>query len=122
WLHNLLGAVEKNPENRWRDSDIRALSLEPDRVRRWFQKTHGMTFHAYARARRLGLALAQIREGSSVVSAAFDNGYDSLSGFNEAFRNVLGTNPKAAKGSTVVYMIHIVTPLGPMLAGATDDA
>jgi AraC family transcriptional regulator of adaptative response/methylated-DNA-[protein]-cysteine methyltransferase len=122
WLQTLLHAVDSDPENRWSDSDIRALRLHPDRVRRWFQKTHGMTFHAYARARRLGLALAQIREGSTVVDAALDHGYDSLSGFNEAFRALLGTNPKTAKGSTVVHIARITTPLGPMLAGATGKA
>ena len=122
WLRSLLEAVDSDPESGWSDSDIRALRLQPDRVRRWFQKNHGMTFHAYARARRLGLALAQIREGISVVSAAFDHGYDSLSGFNEAFRNVLGTNPKTAKESTVVHITRISTPLGPMIAAATDGA
>jgi len=122
WLETLLQAIEKEPDSRWTDSDIRALRLHPDRVRRWFQRNHGMTFHAYARARRLGLALAQIRKGSTVVSAALDNGYDSLSGFNDAFRVVLGTNPKTAQGSTVVHIIRIVTPLGPMMAGATEDA
>src|SRR5262249_44642597 len=93
WLRDLLNAIDTQPVNRWTDSDIRALGLHPDRVRRWFQKNHSMTFHAYARARRLGSALAQIREGESVISAAFDNGYDSVSGFNDAFRNILGTNP-----------------------------
>jgi AraC family transcriptional regulator, regulatory protein of adaptative response / methylated-DNA-[protein]-cysteine methyltransferase len=122
WLQTLLKAIDANPETRWSDSDIRALRLQPDRVRRWFQKNHGMTFHCYARARRLGMALDQIRQGRSVVSAALDHGYDSLSGFNDAFRNVLGTNPKTAKGSTVVHVTRITTPLGPMLAGATEDA
>ncbi len=121
WLKMLLDAVDGDPESRWTDSDIRALRLHPDRVRRWFQKNHGMTFHAYARARRLGLALAQIRQGTSVVDAAMDHGYDSLSGFNEAFRALLGTNPKTAKGSTVVHIVRISTPLGPMLAGATEE-
>lgn len=121
WLTTLLHAVDSNPENRWTDGDLRGLELEPDRVRRWFQKNHGMTFHAYARARRLGRALSRIREGSSVVTAAFDHGYESLSGFNEAFRNVLGTNPKTAKGATVVHIARLSTPLGPMLAGATED-
>jgi AraC family transcriptional regulator, regulatory protein of adaptative response / methylated-DNA-[protein]-cysteine methyltransferase len=122
WLQTLLKAVDSDPENRWTDSDISALRLHPDRVRRWFQKNHGMTFHAYARARRLGLALAQIREGGSVVSAAFDHGYDSLSGFNDAFRQVLGTNPKTAKGSNIVHVARMPTPLGPMIAVATHDA
>jgi AraC family transcriptional regulator of adaptative response/methylated-DNA-[protein]-cysteine methyltransferase len=81
-----------------------------------------MTFHAYARARRLGSALAQIREGESVISAAFDNGYDSISGFNDAFRAILGTNPTSAKGSTIVHLMRLSTALGPMIAGATEDA
>ena len=122
WLQPLLSAFDTEKRVRWTDADIRALKIEPDRVRRWFQKNHGMTFLAYGRARRLGLALDQIRRGSSVVSSALDHGYDSLSGFNEAFRNALGTNPKTAKNSTVVNVTRIVTPLGPMLAGATSTA
>src|SRR5262245_16444812 len=58
WLDALLHSVDRSPETRFRDSDIRDLNLDPDRVRRWFQKEYGMTFHAFARARRLGLALA----------------------------------------------------------------
>jgi AraC family transcriptional regulator of adaptative response/methylated-DNA-[protein]-cysteine methyltransferase len=122
WLDTLLQAVDCEPDCRWTDADIRGLRLHPDRVRRWFQKHHGMTFHAYARARRLGSALSQIRQGSSVMSAALDHGYDSLSGFNEAFRNVIGTNPKSAQGSTVVHLARIMTPLGPLVACATDTA
>jgi AraC family transcriptional regulator of adaptative response/methylated-DNA-[protein]-cysteine methyltransferase len=122
WLQTLLAAVDTQPGNRWTDADIRSLGLHPDRVRRWFQKNHGMTFHAYARARRLSSALAQIREGGSVVSAAFDHGYDSLSGFNDAFRAIVGTNPTSAKDATVVHLTRLSTPLGMMLAGATEDA
>jgi AraC family transcriptional regulator, regulatory protein of adaptative response / methylated-DNA-[protein]-cysteine methyltransferase len=113
WLTPLMTAVDQDRESRWTDADIRALRVDPDRVRRWFQKNHGMTFHAYARARRLG---------TSVVSSAFDHGYDSLSGFNEAFRNALGTNPGTAKNGTVLHLTRIMTPLGPMMAAATDKA
>jgi AraC family transcriptional regulator of adaptative response/methylated-DNA-[protein]-cysteine methyltransferase len=120
WLRTLLKAIDETPETRWSDADIRALRLHPDRVRRWFQKNHGMTFHAYARARRLSLALSVIRRGASVVSTAFDHGYDSLSGFNEAFRNLLGTNPRSATQATVVHVTRILTPLGPMIACATN--
>jgi AraC family transcriptional regulator of adaptative response/methylated-DNA-[protein]-cysteine methyltransferase len=122
WLKPLLSAVDQDHESRWTDADIRSLRVDPDRVRRWFQKNHGMTFHAYARARRLGQALDQIRRGTSVVSSALDHGYDSLSGFNEAFRNALGTNPRTAKNATVVHMTRMMTPLGPMLAAATEKA
>ncbi len=122
WLERLLDAVESAPGRRWRDGDLRGLGLQPERVRRWFQKHHAMSFHAYARARRLGAALERIREGEPVVDAAFDHGYESLSGFNEAFRKVLGVAPTKAAAGPVVHLARIATPLGAMLAGATDEA
>src|SRR5262249_25946833 len=44
WLKGLLAAVETQPGNRWSDADIRAFGVHPDRVRRWFQRNHNMTF------------------------------------------------------------------------------
>jgi len=122
WLRPLLLEVEADPTRRWRDGDIRAMGLSPERVRRWFQKHHGMTFHALSRARRLGSALGQMKQGSAVSRAAFDSGYESLSGFQEAFRQCFGSNPTDAARDVVVHVDRISTPLGPMLAGATDDA
>jgi AraC family transcriptional regulator of adaptative response/methylated-DNA-[protein]-cysteine methyltransferase len=122
WLDSLLRALEADPARRWRDADLSRMGLDPDRVRRWFQSQHGMTFHAYHRARRLGLALGRIRQGSAVTPAAFDHGYESLSGFNEAVRRLAGSSPRRARMSTVLTLNRILTPLGPMLAGAGPDA
>jgi AraC family transcriptional regulator of adaptative response/methylated-DNA-[protein]-cysteine methyltransferase len=122
WLHALLAAVEGNPTRRWTDADLRSYGLSPERVRRWFQRHHGMTFHAYSRARRLGSALGWMKDGTEVTRAAFDSGYDSLSGFHEAFRRYFGSSPTAATGRSVVHVRRIGTPLGPMLAAATDEA
>lgn len=122
WLRALLVAVDDDPTRRWTDADIRAHGLSPERVRRWFQRHHGMTFHAYSRARRLGSALGWMRDGAEVTRAAFDSGYDSLSGFNEAFRRYFGSSPTATTGRSPVHVHRIVTPLGPMLVGATDGA
>jgi AraC family transcriptional regulator of adaptative response/methylated-DNA-[protein]-cysteine methyltransferase len=57
-----------------------------------------------------------------VTDAAFASGYESLSGFHEAFRNVLGRNPTAAKGVPLLSIARIPTPLGPMVAAANDRA
>ncbi|MFN2432004.1 MAG: bifunctional transcriptional activator/DNA repair enzyme AdaA [Gemmatimonadota bacterium] len=122
WLERLLVQVEADPARRWTDADLRRLGVEPDRVRRWFQKEHRMTFHAYQRARRLGLALGRIQEGSGVTSAAFDHGYESLSGFHEAFRRLAGGSPLESRDSCVITVTRVLTPLGPMIAGATDEA
>ena len=80
-----------------------------------------MTFHGYSRARRLGAALGQIQEGHDVTRSAFDAGYDSLSGFSEAFRKLAGAPPSSLKDAPVVHATRIPTPLGPMVAAATDD-
>jgi len=120
WVESLVAEVEAEPLRRWTDADLQERGLDPDRVRRWFQGHHGMTFHAFHRARRLGLALGQIRDGSDVTSSALDHGYDSLSGFNEAFKQLFGDAPTRT-AATVVVVDRVLTPLGPMLAGATDD-
>jgi len=121
WLQPLLDAVEADPRRKWTDQDVRARGLSPERVRRWFQRNHGMTFQAYHRARRLGSALGQVRGGSSVGRAAFEAGYDSLSGFQEAFKQYFGTTPTDLEGSLVIEVSRVPTPLGPMLAAASAD-
>jgi AraC family transcriptional regulator of adaptative response/methylated-DNA-[protein]-cysteine methyltransferase len=113
---------DAEPERRWTDQDLRARGLSPERVRRWFQSHHGMTFHAYGRARRLGLALGQIKHGSGVSRAAYGAGYESLSGFNDAFKRFMGEAPTALRGAKVVTVTRITTPLGPLVAGSVDDA
>jgi AraC family transcriptional regulator of adaptative response/methylated-DNA-[protein]-cysteine methyltransferase len=122
WVQELLAEVERDPSRRWTDQDLREQGLHPDRVRRWFQQHHGMTFHAYQRSRRLGLALGRIRHGSDVTSSAFDSGFDSLSGFNEAFRRLFGTSPGQARSASTVTVTRCLSPLGPMIVGASDDA
>lgn len=121
WLRPVLDAVEEDPTRRWRDQDLREMGVDPARARRWFQAHHGMTFHGYSRARRLGSALGQIQSGRSVTPAAFDVGYDSLSGFAEAFQKLAGGPPTEVKDATVVHATRVTTPLGPMVAAATDD-
>ncbi len=122
WIGDLMRDFEAEPHRRWTDQALRDRGLSPERVRRWFQSNHGMTFHAYGRARRLGLALGQIKHGSGVSRAAFRTGYDSLSGFNDAFRRLLGDAPTALTDADVVTVTRITTPLGPMVAGSVDEA
>ncbi len=52
----LVDAVEREPSKRWRDADFATLGIHASTARRQFQKRFGMTFVAYARARRLGVA------------------------------------------------------------------
>ena len=122
WIAGLLEAVEADPSRRWKDQDLRERGLEPERVRRWFQRHHGMTFHAYHRARRLGRAIGRLKDGASPASAAFESGYESLSGFREAFRRETGTTPGRAGDEEPILLYRLTTPLGPMIAGADEGA
>lgn len=121
WLRPLLEAVEAQPARRWRDADLRDMGLHPERVRRWFQRHHGMSFHAYCRARRLGLAMGRLRNGEGVLDAGLAHGWDSASGFQEAVQRWLGDPPRSAANAPTVYLERLASPLGTLLAGATDD-
>jgi AraC family transcriptional regulator of adaptative response/methylated-DNA-[protein]-cysteine methyltransferase len=121
WLVTLLDEVESDPAKRWRDADLRARAIDPSRVRRWFKANHGMTFHAYQRARRLGLALGRIRHGADLTLAAYDHGYESASGFRDAFGQLFGTTPGRSRKTDLLVLTRVPTPLGAMVAGATDD-
>lgn len=122
WLKPLVEAVEADPARRWRDADLRARGLHPERVRRWFKRHHGMSFHAYCRARRVGMALGRMKDGAPVLDAGLGHGWESASGFQEAVQRWLGKPPRSAAGARIVYLERLATPLGTMLAGATDDA
>jgi AraC family transcriptional regulator of adaptative response/methylated-DNA-[protein]-cysteine methyltransferase len=79
-----------------------------------------MTFQAYVRTLRIGAAFGQISHGKTATETAFEQGWESLSGFGEAFRRVMGAAPTRV-GVPVIPMTRIETPLGPMLAGATEE-
>lgn len=119
-IRRLLAELERDPTRRYRDDDLRARGLDPAAVRRWFKRHHGMTFQAYQRALRLGCALGKLARGEPVTRTAFDSGYDSLSGFQEALRRITGRSPARSRDVTVVHLTRVTTPIGPMLLGATD--
>ncbi|MGH7475584.1 MAG: bifunctional transcriptional activator/DNA repair enzyme AdaA [Longimicrobiales bacterium] len=119
-IASLLAELEAQAAPRLRDTDLRSRGLDPARVRRWFKEHHGMTFHAYQRGRRLGHALSRLGDGDDVTRTAFASGYESISGFQDALRQLTGRTPTASRTATVVRLTRIETPLGPMLAAATD--
>jgi AraC family transcriptional regulator of adaptative response/methylated-DNA-[protein]-cysteine methyltransferase len=121
WLQPLLEDLEKHPERRLTDSDIADRGVEPNRVRRWFKKHHGMTFQGYQRVLRISSAFGKIQNGDRVSAAAFDSGYESLSGFTDYFKKSTGFSPRHSQKKNLVVITRIATPLGPMLAGATAN-
>lgn len=118
----LVEAVEKNPEKRWKDKDFQGLSVDASTARRQFKKRFGMTFVEYSRARRMGLAMKQIRAGDPVIEAQLSTGYESGSGFRDAFSRIMGAPPSKIGNDKVLKASWLDTPLGPMLAIADEHA
>lgn len=121
WLTPLLDAVDKDPNHRFRDADLHEFDVDPARVRRFFLDRYGMTFHAYCRGRRLAGAIKQLRDGDSLDEVALGTGWESHSGFREAFARTFGLPPGQATDAACVITTAIDTPFGPMIAGATDE-
>jgi AraC family transcriptional regulator of adaptative response/methylated-DNA-[protein]-cysteine methyltransferase len=120
WATQLLARVEAEPSQRITEKQLAEFGVDPATVRRHFLKQYGMTFQAYSRARRLSVAFNQIREGSTVDDEAFASGYESLSGFREAFGQSIGCPPGESDSHDCVFLAWIDSPLGPLVAGANS--
>ncbi|QQS35838.1 MAG: bifunctional transcriptional activator/DNA repair protein Ada [Ignavibacteriales bacterium] len=121
YIKSILKELSENPTIKFKDYDLRKRNIEPNKIRRWFIKNHGMTFHSYQRVYRINSAFKKIQNGDSVTTAAFDSGYDSLSGFGDSFKNIFGVSPVKSKNKNVIDITRLETPLGTMFAAAIDD-
>jgi AraC family transcriptional regulator of adaptative response/methylated-DNA-[protein]-cysteine methyltransferase len=122
WVQGLISRVEAVPDARLKAADLRALGVTPERARRWFQQHYGMSFSAWCRGHRLAGAFMRIRQGATLDDATFDSGFESHSGFREAFVRVFGDAPgRSRENGDRVVITMLETPLGPLLAGATDQ-
>jgi AraC family transcriptional regulator of adaptative response/methylated-DNA-[protein]-cysteine methyltransferase len=121
WAVELIAEVENDPTARIKEGDLRARGIDPATVRRYFLRQYGMTFHAYMRYRRLSGAFTQIREGGEIDDAVLDSGYDSHSGFREAFTKTFGCPPGASRDRDCILLAWIRSPIGPLVAGATEE-
>jgi len=122
WVANLLARVEASPDVRLKAADLRALGLTPERVRRWFTQHYGMTFTAWCRGHRLAGAFTQIREGATLDEVTFGSGFESHSGFREAFTRTFGEAPgRTRRHGQRIVIAMLESPIGPLLAGASEE-
>jgi len=112
--------IRDNPKEKISDAQLRQYKINPEQIRRWFKKHHGITFHAYQRMYRINNAYKELKDGKTATETAYDSGYDSLSGFNYMYTKVLKRSPSQSNSSTVILINRLTTPLGPMIVCATD--
>ncbi len=121
WIGTLLSTIEKDPATRYSDSYLRRNGIEPSRARRFFLKNYGMTFQAYCRGRRLGKSFEQIRKGDDLDDVALGYGYNSHSGFRDAFKKTFGKAPGQSRNGDSIVISWIESPYGPLVAAATSE-
>ena len=121
WASDLLSDVERDPSSRMTDGDLSGRGIDPATVRRYFLRHYGMTFQAFTRARRLAGAFNKIREGGALDAAVFESGYESHSGFRDAFARTFGNSPGRYRSGNCVFVSWLRSPIGPLVAGATAE-
>ena len=121
WVAPLLHDVERDPSLRLKDEDLRARGLDPASVRRYFLRRYGQTFQAYTRARRLGKAFSALQQGADLDDVALGFGYESHSGFREAFGRLFGQAPGQSRSGECIVVTWLETPLGQLVSGATSE-
>jgi len=119
-IEKLIKIVEENPAKRWKDQDFRKMGIDESTARRQFKKRFGMTFVEYSRNRRMGLAMQHIKSGHTIIDAQLESGYESASGFRDAFSKILGNTPTRSDGKALMAAWHD-TLLGPMLIIADEN-
>jgi AraC family transcriptional regulator of adaptative response/methylated-DNA-[protein]-cysteine methyltransferase len=119
WALDLISRVRAG-EERLSDKCLDSQGLSPSRVRSYFRRRFGVTFQAFQRSQRMGEALHRLLVGQDTLRAAFDSGYESSSGFRDAFAAEFGLPPGRASRVKRLVAEEIASPLRPMLAVSSE--
>ncbi|MBU8933404.1 MAG: helix-turn-helix domain-containing protein [candidate division Zixibacteria bacterium] len=94
WLHTVLKQMSRTCDMKHNEGKLAEITgVEISTVRRHFRKHLGTTPSAFHRRLRLNYARSLIEEGNGYLEAAFATGWESSSGFRDAFRREFGFPP-----------------------------
>lgn len=119
-VEKAIALVRENPKEKISDYRLRQEDISPDKLRRWFKKQYGITYHAYQRMYRINNAYKELKDGKKRDEAAYNQGFESLSGFHYTYKKLIGDSPSNSKNRNVILINRLTTPLGPMIICATD--
>jgi len=69
----------------------------------------------------MGYALREIGQGADLDQVGWANGYQSASGFRDAFRQTFGKPPGHSEGADCIVIDWVESPLGPLVLGAKNE-
>ena len=117
-VRTLLDLARRSAPDRVTDRDLASAGIDPGTARRQFQSFYQMTFAEYQRSARLGSALKRLNEGTTMIAAQTEAGFDSSSGFRDALARTFGTPALAVGTAQVLTAAWFPSPLGTLLAVA----
>ena len=120
WWAGVVALLEEH-EGRVADAVLQSRGYDPVRVRRHALRAFGMTFHAWARARRVADAQRRLGAGAPLDRVIVESGYESHSGFRDAFTRIVGVAPGRARNGEAVIASTWESPVGPIVAAAVDE-
>jgi AraC-like DNA-binding protein len=93
--------IARNYTSRIQVKDVAScVSLHPDYAATLFRKTFGTTLNSLITRHRIAHAQRKlITSGERIVNIAHDSGFDSLSRFNRAFKEIAGVTPRQYRKS-----------------------
>lgn len=99
WLHRVVTRMQERVDGRLRETDLAAgAGVDISTIRRYFKTYLRTTPGVFHRRLRLEHARSLIDGGQDYLTAAYDSGFESASGFREAFRREYGTTPGTHRG------------------------
>lgn len=99
WMHSLIAYITKHPKQRLTENALMKLTgVEISTIRRYFKDQHNITPLAFHRRIRLQHALSLIKTGTNYLEAGWASGWESPSGFRQAFKQQFGITPGKVNG------------------------
>ena len=111
----LLAEVDHNPQNAISDDDLLKMDIDPEKLKNWFRKHHGISFQAYLRYQRINHLFGNIRlDSHPKIHRSYHIG-EIVHGVSE------GDSTESIVNKDIIYINRIITPIGPMLVGAIEE-
>lgn len=99
WVMTVIHYLQKRTDRKVSEQELASLAgVDITTIRRHFKTSTGLTPLAFHRRHRLMYAASLLAEGQDCLSAALACGFDSVSGFRDAYSRQFGLSPGQSKG------------------------
>ncbi len=100
WLKDIQKYLDQNKSKKINENQLmRLTNMEISTIRRYFKHYFQMTPLSYHRKLRLNYAKDLISKGVNHLNAAYESGFESVSGFRDAFYKEFSKTPGEVNGN-----------------------